>query len=365
MTTKVLVIDDSVVVRRLLARMLGDQDDIEVVGTARDGETGLEMLSRLKPDVVTLDVEMPGIGGLGTLKEIRKLDYRLPVVMFSTLCERGASVTMEALTLGASDYATKPTGALNLRQSLASIEADLVPKIRQLAESRRRPAPAAPAEQEAKLRSPTVDVPISVVVVGISTGGPDALANFMPQLGRELAVPVVVVQHMPPLFTELLANRLDRICNFPVKEAKGNEILLPGTAWLAPGDWHLRIERGGPGSELSLKKTKEPPENSCRPAVDVLFRSAVETCGANVLGVVMTGMGRDGALGARQIVDAGGAVLAQDAETSVVWGMPGAVVQAGLAEFVSSPDQLAFQVRRRVKDRASGEPVASGLGEVR
>ena len=360
----ILIVDDTVVVRRLLARMLDDEPDVTVVGTARNGEQGLQLIDAKSPSVVILDIEMPGMGGLETLSRIREAHGALPVIMFSTLTERGAGATMEALLRGATDYATKPTGTVNLQQSYDQIRRDLLPKIRAVGtrppgRSLRHghPGPHPPAVRPAPRSRPG---PTELLVIGTSTGGPEALSTLVPNLDVP-PVPVVIVQHMPPMFTRLLAERLDKRSALTVREAQGGERLVPGEAWIAPGDRHIEVRRHRGSGELELRATLDPPENSCRPAVDVLFRTAARACGDGVLGLVMTGMGRDGERGARQIVEAGGTVLVQDEATSVVWGMPKSVVESGAATCVLPLDELAPAVRSRInettRDREDGRRI--------
>jgi two-component system, chemotaxis family, protein-glutamate methylesterase/glutaminase len=356
---KVLVVDDSVVVRRLVARVLEEDPSVEVVGAAANGRIALAKIAQLQPDVVTLDIEMPELDGLATLAELRPRWPRLPVIMFSTLTERGAEATLEALSLGASDYVTKPTGLHNPAEAMAAVKAELVPRIKALHGRRllsrmpHTPAPTGGATPAPSPAAPTVKPParpagarIDVVAIGVSTGGPNALADLLPALPGTLPVPIVIVQHMPPVFTRMLANRLDGRCALRVIEAEGGELLRPGRVHIAAGGQHLTLARQG--TSVVTVATDDPPENSCRPAVDVLFRSVAALYGPSILSVVLTGMGQDGLRGAEAIRVAGGQVLAQDEASSVVWGMPGFVVRAGLADAVLPLDALAAEITRRV-----------------
>ncbi len=371
-SVKVLVIDDSVVVRRLLTESLESDPDLSVVGTAANGKIGLDRLEHTSPDVVILDVEMPVMDGLETLTAIRQVNRRIPIIMFSTLTERGAATTLEALSRGATDYVTKPSNSGGLQQSMQQLRSELIPRIKQLCRvtSVTRPDATrpqqAPAGREAPRlrRSPAAQSNIALLAVGISTGGPVALERLFSGLPADLGVPVVVVQHMPPVFTGMLAERLDRCGALRVAEGSDGVMLEPGKAWIAPGDHHLVLARSGSG--VVMRTNQGPPVNFCRPAVDVLFRSAAEVYGPSVLGLIMTGMGQDGLRGSEQIVDAGGTVLAQDQETSVVWGMPGYVAQAGLAEAVLPVEQLASAVVTRIRQRNrstqnASRPVATPL----
>lgn len=339
---RVLIVDDSVVVRKLLGDALGASREVAVAGTASSGAIALAKIPQLNPDVITLDVEMPGLNGIETLAEIRKLYPRLPVIMFSTLTERGAAVTLEALSLGASDYLTKPTNSKSLAAAIEQVRTGLIEKIVGLV---RRPAVAVAPVPPAKRAF--LERRIEVLAIGTSTGGPNALAAVIPQLPRDFPIPTVVVQHMPPLFTRLLAERLHAQSQLAVREAEADQPVEPGQVWIARGDYHLAVRRMGTG--VVLKLNQEAPENSCRPAVDVLFRSVAETFGANVLAVVMTGMGSDGARGAAHVRQSGGEVLIQDESTSVVWGMPGAVASAGLADQICPLPEISQEIVRRVK----------------
>jgi two-component system, chemotaxis family, protein-glutamate methylesterase/glutaminase len=351
MRIRVLIVDDSVVVRKLLSEALSASSEVEVAGTASSGILALSKIPQLNPGLVTLDIEMPGLNGIQTLVEIRRLYPKLPVIMFSTLTERGAAVTLEALSLGASDYVTKPTNSDSLSSSMEQVRQELVRKIVALARlPEASPAIATPLVAKGKSDSTRIDI----LAIGTSTGGPNALAEVIPRLPAEFPVPVVVVQHMPPLFTRLLAERLDARCPLSVHEGEPGKTLVPGQVWIARGDYHMAVMRKGVDIVLALNQ--QPPENSCRPAVDVLFRSVAQTYGPNVLGVVMTGMGSDGARGACHIREAGGSVLVQDQATSVVWGMPGAVVSAGAAEGVYSLPDLSHEILRRVTGRRSSPP---------
>lgn len=344
----VLVVDDSAVVRTLVTRVLSDDPGIRVVGTAANGRIALEKVARLAPDLVTLDIEMPVMDGLETLRELRRIAPRLPVVMFSTLTERAAAATLDALALGASDYVTKPTNLSAPAEALAAVRDQLVPKIKALT-GRTAPAVVSTPRPRAAVRPVVGSGPSRephVVAIGASTGGPDALAAVVEALPAGLPVPVLVVQHMPPVFTRLLAQRLDRVAGVRVREAVDGEPVTPGTVLLAPGDRHLAVRREGNAVRVALSDA--PPENHCRPAVDVLFRSVADVFGAHTLGVVLTGMGQDGLRGAEHLVEAGATVWAQDAASSVVWGMPGAVVGAGLATKVLAIGEVAPAVAAAV-----------------
>lgn len=345
---RVLIVDDSLVVRKVLSDVLSSHPATEVAGTAASGDLALAKLDQLKPDVVTLDIEMPGRNGLDTLAEIRKRYPKLPVIMFSTLTECGAKATLDALALGATDYATKPTSSSGLIGAQDQIRRELIAKILGLRPS--PPPPVAVAHAPA-IRRPLVRRRIDILAVGTSTGGPNALAEVIPQLPADFPVPVVLVQHMPPLFTKLLAERLNASSHLEVREGVTGQTLERGYVWVAPGGHHMTVARRQGAAILQLNQGA--PENSCRPAVDPLFRSVAQVYGANALAVVMTGMGSDGSLGATAVHDAGGEIFVQDEATSVVWGMPGAVVAAGAADLVCPLENIAGEIVRRVSQRQS------------
>ncbi|MBI4944698.1 MAG: chemotaxis response regulator protein-glutamate methylesterase [Actinobacteria bacterium] len=334
---RVLVVDDSAVIRKIVTEALGADPTIEIVGIANNGQEAVAKVEALKPDAVTMDIEMPVMNGIEAVRAIRRSQSRLPIVMFSTLTERGASATLDALAAGASDYVTKPSNVGNFAESQKNIREQLIPKLKALTGTRRAVAGAAGAKAPAPARAAIPPAqrrprtgPFGVLAIGSSTGGPDALAQVLPLLPASLPVPVVVVQHMPPLFTRLLAQRLDVTCKLTVVEASEGELIVPGKIVIAPGGKHLVIKRSGTSVVGHL--TEDPPENFCRPAVDVLFRSVAAVYGDRVLACVLTGMGRDGEKGAGVIRAGGGEVYAQDEATSVVWGMPGAVATAGQAD---------------------------------
>ena len=371
---RVLVVDDSAVIRKVLSEVLETDGSIQVAGSAPDGRIALAKIPLLNPDVVTLDIEMPGMSGLETLVEIRKIYPKLPVIMFSNMTERGAAITLDALALGASDYVAKPGNTGSLEATEKRIETDLIPKVKGLyrasAEKKRLPG-APPGKGEAKDFVPPnlnlVGSPIDVLAIGTSTGGPNALAEVLPLIPRDFPVPIVIVQHMPRLFTRLLAERLDKQSAIRVREGEEGGVLKPGEAWIAPGDFHMTLAKEG--NVVRLAMNQEPPENSCRPAVDVLFRSVAHVYGAHTLAVVLTGMGSDGVRGSQHVREAGGQILVQDEATSVVWGMPGQVLAAGLAAGAFPLEEIAPEITRRVRSSRTGterrDIMAGGKRELR
>ncbi len=330
----------------MLSNFLSSDPAIEVVGSAANGEIGLLKISVLHPDVVILDIEMPVMDGLQVLAELRKSNQTLPVIMFSTLTNRGAVATLDALALGASDYATKSTEGVD---ALEHVCADLIPKIKALCPNR-VPPPAASTRLPASATSgpsrarAEVHGPVEILTIGASTGGPNALARLICGLAGRLPFPVVIVQHMPQIFTRLLAERLAALSGYDVAEAKAGELLKAGEVRIAPGGLHMDLIKSSDG--MRIRTHKGPPENSCRPAVDVLFRSVAQIYGPRSLAVVLTGMGQDGLLGCGLIREAGGRVLVQDEGSSVVWGMPGAVANAGLADKILTLPDLSSEINR-------------------
>jgi two-component system, chemotaxis family, protein-glutamate methylesterase/glutaminase len=354
---RVLVVDDSVVIRKILSDTLSLDPVIEVVGTASDGKLALAKIPLTRPELVTLDIEMPVMNGLETLAEIRKLYPKLPVIMFSTLTERGASATLDALALGASDYGTKPSNTGSPAVAIESVRTQLIPKIKALCGTPvPKPTRMPPARAVQKFRVP-VNRRIEIVAIGTSTGGPNALAEVIPRIPKDFPVPIVTVQHMPPIFTRLLAERLSSHSQIPVEEGRVGVTIVPGRAWIAPGDFHMTVRKTR--MDCCLDLNQDQPEHSCRPAVDVLFRSVAAAYGPNVLGVVMTGMGSDGVQGAQRIREAGGEVIIQDEASSVVWGMPGLTYAAGQADGVYPLNQLGQEITRRVLQSRLPRPPSS------
>ena len=347
----VLIVDDSVVVRRLLSDALTSDPRISVVGSAANGSIALQKLTQLPVNVVLLDVEMPDMDGIETVRRLRKDWPDLPVIMCSALTERGAEITLRALSAGATDYITKPTAQVVQSDGLSSFKGELVNKVVALAERARRtmlPRAATIAPSPTPKSNPrSSTLPIAALAIGCSTGGPNALATLFEGIPRDLPVPMFIVQHMPPLFTKILADRLAAASGVPVMEAVHGAAVEPGCVYIAPGNYHLTV--GLDGARLVTQLNQDAPENSCRPAVDVLFRSLAAFYQGAVLACVLTGMGRDGALGARDIVSAGGSVIVQSSDTCVVPSMPRAIVDAGLAELILPLGQLADELVRRVQ----------------
>ncbi|HZZ18383.1 MAG TPA: chemotaxis response regulator protein-glutamate methylesterase [Opitutaceae bacterium] len=348
---RVLIVDDAVVMRRLISESLSLDPEIEVVGTAAHGNIAIAKIPQVNPDVVTLDVEMPELDGIETVRAIRKTHPDLPVIMFSTLTERGAEKTLDALAAGATDYVTKPANIGSVSLSVKRLQEELVPKVKQHGKKRLGIMPSA-SKSQARAASafpgrPAVHVqrPVELVCIGTSTGGPNALAEVFAGIPANFPVPIVIVQHMPVLFTKMLAERLDKLGSVRFCEGAAGQKIEAGNAYVAPGGHHMEVVRSG--TDLVLRLNDLPPENSCRPAVDVLFRSVAAVSGSGTVAVILTGMGQDGLHGCRQLRELNAQILAQDEASSVVWGMPGQVVQAGLADRILPLGEVAAEICRR------------------
>ena len=355
---RVLVVDDAVVIRRILTDILAEDPDIEVVGTAPNGRIAMAKVKQVNPDILTLDVEMPEMDGLQTLRALRAEGHRQPVIMFSTMTEKAAATTLDALAAGASDYVTKPANVGSVVEAKQRVREQLIPKIKALSPNIVAPRPAPRMARPAATATTSSAAPppasqqaaagrVDCVAIGVSTGGPNALTTLFRALPSNFPVPIVMVQHMPPVFTHQLAVRLSSVSTLDVREGATGTHLQPGHAALAPGDNHMEVVRAG--GNVSLQLHKGPPENSCRPATDVLFRSVAAVYGPRALAVVLTGMGYDGLNGVRHITERGGRAIVQDRATSVVWGMPGAVAEAGLADHILPLDDISGEIVRRVR----------------
>lgn len=335
---RVLVADDSVVARRLIVRALDDDPLVAAVETAGNGRVALDKLAGFAPDVVICDIDMPELDGLATLAALQRCRPNLPVIMFSALSGPGARAAFEALRMGAVDCVGKPAGFDRGRDGAAAVHEALRPLLRGL--SRRDTAPPPPTNRRVPASA------IDIVVIGVSTGGPNALGEVVPRLPADLPVPVVIAQHLPATFTGMLAERLDRLSDLEVQEAQDGAPVEHGEIWVARGGQHLRVRRRATGVRLALGS--DAPVNGCRPSIDVLLDSVVDTYGGRALAVIMTGMGRDGLRSCARLRTAGGHIVAQDQASSVVWGMPGAVAGAGIADAIVPLDRLAATITRRV-----------------
>ncbi len=343
-TARVMVCDDSAVIRGALARILDADPEIDVVAKVENGKLAIEQLRAARVDVVVLDIEMPVMDGLTALPLLLRADPGVQVIMASTLTTRGADIALRALRLGASDYVPKPSSIGTVSDD--GFRRELLEKVKGLARMRRRTTAPIRARTQIALR-PAPTLPAKLLAVGSSTGGPQALFNLVQGLGRGLSVPVVMTQHMPATFTPILADHLNRLGFMPCTEARDGESLVAGRIYLAPGDKHLLVEGGRSG--LRARLTTDPPENFCRPAVDPMLRSAAAACEGRVLIAMLTGMGHDGLAGTKTVVEAGGAAVGQDEASSVVWGMPGAIAQAGLCHAVLPLPKIAPKLLELLK----------------
>ena len=361
---RVLIVDDSAVMRRIIMSTMLKHDEIEMVGTSANGLDAIADIKRIKPDLVTMDIEMPKMDGLTALKQIRSFDQHLPIIMFSSLTLRGAEATLDALTFGASDYVAKPTNLTDSEEAFRVLNEQLVPKIKQLGSKKTFVRSLARAQtvtpqslsplaalssgnEVSSVRAARIRVTLEALCIGVSTGGPAALTQLFSDWKVALSVPILIVQHMPPKFPELLAIRLSTLGAVPAVEAVDGQEIEAGHAYLAPGGRHMELYRSASGKVI-IRLNDNAPECSCRPAVDVLFRSAAKVYGNRLLAMVLTGMGNDGLKGSGQVVQEGGRVLVQDEASSVIWGMPGAVVNANLADKVLPLSEMAQEVVARL-----------------
>jgi two-component system chemotaxis response regulator CheB len=353
-TIRVLVVDDSAFMRKTISAILNEADDLEVVATARDGLDAVKKVTDYRPDVITLDIEMPRLEGLQTLGYIMS-ECPTPVVMVSAYTESGAETTMKALEYGAVDFVCKPSGPISL--DLEKVAQELVAKVRLAAQVDVARLKFIEVERLQEVAGPTQTLVAGrqVVVIASSTGGPRALYDIIPLLPPDLPAAVLVVQHMSQGFTKMLADRMDRVSRVRIKEGEDGEPVLTGHVYFAPGNYHLLVESEA-GREV-IRLNQAPPRNSVRPSADVTLESVVKLYGANCLAVILTGMGHDGTAGARLVKQAGGRVSAQDEATSVVFGMPRSVIDAGLADVVLPLDAITEHIVRQVQaTRASSSP---------
>jgi two-component system chemotaxis response regulator CheB len=333
---RVLLVDDSMVIRRALREAFRGDPEIEVVGVAESGIRALEQIESLHPDIITLDIEMPEMDGLQTLRALRSKGSQLPVIIFSKHTSHGASVTMEALELGASDVVAKPVAHGGRGSPCEIVKRQLRARIRALGRRSHRVFSVSDSTKREKIFTPPVDFKlerqISAVALSISTGGPSALIEIVSKLADDIETPIFITQHMPPVFTKYLAERLTAKGALKAFEAEEGMRIEPGTIYVAPGDFHLTL--AGPGDSKVIALSQAPHENSCRPSADVMLRSLAGAYGPQLLSIVMTGMGQDGRGGCEVVKELGGVVVAQDEESSLVWGMPRAVITANLADAV-------------------------------
>jgi len=339
---RVLIVDDSTIFRKVVRDTLSECPGVEVIAVASDGKSALDKIRHYQPDLVTLDVEMPVLNGIEVLRELQAMESKPEVIMLSAMTDHGALATTQALRLGAFDFVLKPSQS-KLEESCAQLKADLLPKVKILQDRLRKQLGSAPVLEEEPVRFDSVARSfepghVKVVGIGVSTGGPAALAQVLPKLPATLPVPLLIVQHMPPVFTRSLASDLDRTSKIKVHEAEDGQTILPGNAYIAPGGKQMKVATRGGHQEIVI--TDDPAERSCKPSVDYLFRSMAHEYGREAMAIVMTGMGDDGTMGCRLLKRHGCMVVAQEEKSCVVFGMPRQVIAAGLADKVTTLNHM-------------------------
>jgi two-component system chemotaxis response regulator CheB len=364
---RVMVVDDTIVYRKIISDVISEIPGVEVVGAAHNGKAALLKMKTLHPDLLTLDIEMPEMSGLQLLERMRTEAPEVGAVMLSTLTHEGGAMTMRALELGAFDFIPKPQSGTMADNKIAVRNA-LEPILQAFGRIRRhkripvfqRPAAARKTAPQATYPSPALKTAVkragasSIVSIGISTGGPNALAQLLPKLPGDIGVPVVIVQHMPPFFTQSLAKSLDAKCALEVHEAINGEPLLPNRVYIAPGGKQMKIVAGNDGRQRVIKITNDPPENSCRPSVDYLFRSIAELYVGRATGVIMTGMGSDGTVGLKLMKNNGAVVIAQDESTCVVFGMPKEPIRQGIVDVVAPLNGISHEIIKTLAYKGKG-----------
>ncbi|MGA9177008.1 MAG: chemotaxis response regulator protein-glutamate methylesterase [Desulfobacterales bacterium] len=364
---KVLIVDDTIVYRKIVSDVLSDLPDVEVVGSAYNGKAAITKIASLKPDLLTLDIEMPEMNGLEVLEFIKDKGLDVGAVMLSTLTHEGGEMTMKALELGAFDFILKPQEG-SMAENTQTLKKTIVPILKAFARRNeikhllngkidsktvnKEDRYLSKSDQVVQRMNAITDrlrQKSEIVAIGISTGGPKALAQMMPSLPSNLGAPILIVQHMPPLFTTSLAKSLDAKCSFEVKEAKDGEPVLSNVAFIAPGGKQMKIMAGADGKTRVIKITDDPPENNCKPSVDYLFRSIAHHYVGRATGVIMTGMGSDGFLGLELMKKTGSTIIAQNDETSVVYGMPKKPIDAGIVDIIAPLNMIAGEICLTVK----------------
>lgn len=376
---KVLVVDDTIVYRKAVSDILGEMPGVEVVGVAHNGKIAVAKIQSLRPDLLTLDIEMPEMNGLEVLQYLQQHAPQVSAIMVSTLTSEGGDMTMRALELGAYDFILKPT-AKDINDSKQQLRSLLTPLIKAFQTGRttvgslqaatkgmgthhampsafvnRRLKPVSVAQGGATSLTPSVVTPVrrqgksEIITIGISTGGPNALARMMPMLPGDIGVPIVIVQHMPPVFTKSLANSLDAKCALTVKEAQDGEAIQANVAYIAPGGKQMKLVASTDGSNRLIKITNDPPENSCKPSADYLFRSVADYYVGRTTAVIMTGMGSDGTKGLQILKQKGAFIIGQNEESCVVYGMPKAPAELGLTDVIAPLDRIAGEIIKSVK----------------
>ncbi len=358
---KALVIDDTIVYRKIVGDVLKEIPGVEVVGTANNGKIALSKIDTLKPDLITLDIEMPEVNGIEVLQALKTKENPPVAIMLSTLTQQGSQMTIRSLELGAFDFVPKPDQG-KMAENMKKVKDAILPIIKTLQrqkqtrfkihEKLKKPsAPDKPATYKAPsetVRKSVIKSKSEIVGIGISTGGPNALTKMIPMLPKNLKVPVLIVQHMPPMFTASLANSLNNKSQLEIKEAENGDSLVPGRVLIAPGGKQMKIVAAADGVSRKIKITDDPPENSCKPSVDYLFRSIAQHYVGRSTGVIMTGMGSDGSKGLMQMKKNGSFIIAQDEETCTVYGMPKAPIEAGIADVIAPLEKIAEEIVKTV-----------------
>jgi len=366
---KVLIVDDTIVYRKIVGDILSDLPDVEVVGSAHNGKAAITKIASLKPDLLTLDIEMPEMNGLEVLEYIKEKGIDVGAVMLSTLTHEGGEMTMKALDLGAFDFILKPQEG-NMAENTEALKKTIVTILKgfvrrnEIKHLLKGKIASKTADKKDKHLSKSDQVvqrmnaitgrlrqKSEIVAIGISTGGPQALAQMMPSLPSNLGAPILIVQHMPPMFTRSLAKSLDTKCSFEVREAEDGEPVMSNVALIAPGGKQMKITAGADGKSRVIRITDDPPENNCKPSVDYLFRSISHHYLGRSTGVIMTGMGSDGLLGLELMKKSGSTIIAQNCETSVVYGMPKGPIDAGIVDIIAPLDRIASEICLTVKQK--------------
>lgn len=363
---KVLVVDDTVVYRKIVSDVLAELPGVEVVGTAYNGKSAMMKVKSLKPDLLTLDIEMPEMNGIEVLQQLQTEAPGVGAIMLSTLTQQGGAMTMRALELGAFDFIPKPQSG-TMAENRVAVRAAIEPMIKAFARSKQIRARLSSLSRGTPLVRPRVQrvaptvrgriaksEKASIIAIGISTGGPNALAQMLPRIPGDIGVPIVIVQHMPPLFTQSLANSLNNKCAIEVREAKNGEPLLPNVAYIAPGGKQMKLAAGADGKQRVVKITDDGPVNNCKPSADYLFESVASHYVGRATGVIMTGMGSDGTRGLNLMKQNGAVIIAQDEASCVVFGMPKEPIETGIADVVAPLDMIASEILKTVGMRSIG-----------
>jgi len=358
---KVLIVDDTIFFRKIVSDILSEMQDVEVVGTANNGKIALSKIDTHAPDLLILDVEMPEASGIQVLEYIKENNLRVGAIMLSSLTQKSSDATMKALELGAFDFIPKPQAG-SLSDNKKAVKKEILSKVKafQKVKDVRNILNKKPANLKNRIKRKKIVSHLKsyqknksfirkkqkseIIAIGISTGGPCALAQVIPKLKKDIGVPILIAQHMPPVFTKSLASSLDSKSSLNVKEAVDGELLRDDTVFIAPGGKHMKVAASADGQSRMIRVTDDPPENSCKPSVDYLFRSIARYYIGRATCVIMTGMGSDGTSGLKKVKEAGGIIIAQNEETCVVYGMPKEPIQSGIVDIITSLDQIAFEI---------------------